>query len=222
VGLLAAVLIAAVASVCPMPAHAFGTADRSHLLRLFYATNAESPSVDLLVDGQPTLLGIQGHMGASWTTSPTPIAPGEHLLEVRLTADPAQILARDRLVAAPGRDYLALVLGRPGQMVLRSVEDDLTLPAAGYQKVRVVHGAPGTGAFEVTIRELGVGPGTSGRPLFRTPELLFGELTGYAEFASGPRFAVEQTIQGKRSPLTPHMVTQDGAVTFIVLTNPRG
>jgi beta-lactamase regulating signal transducer with metallopeptidase domain len=217
--LVAGLTVVLLAAVCPGPALAGAQARQ---LRLFYAADATAPAVDLLLDDQLVLANVHGHMGVSWTTSPTAIGPGPHRLEVRPSTGPADAGVRNTIQVEPGVDYLTFVLGRPGQMSLRTVADDLTLPSAGRQKVRVVHGAPGTGPFSVTIRELSPRSGAAGRALYRSPDLVFGEMTGYAEFASGPGYAVEQTIQGRRSPLTPHLVTQDGGVTFIVLTNPNG
>ncbi len=217
--LAATATVVVLAAVCPVPALA-GAQVRQ--LRLFYAADATAPAVDLLLDDQLVLVNVRGHMGTSWTTSPTAVGPGLHRLEVRPSAGPADAGVRSTISVEPGVDYLTFVLGRPGQMSLRTVADDLTLPPAGRQKVRVVHGAPGTGPFSVTIRELSSRTGSAGRALFRSPDLVFGEMTGYAEFPSGPGYAVEQTIQGRRSPLTPHLTTQDGGVTFIVLTNPNG
>ena len=118
-----------------------------------------------------------------------------------------------------GRPYLAFLLGKPERLSLRIVEDDPVLPGQGRQKVRIVHGAPGAGDFSVAIRALDLQGKKPGKELFRTPELSFGEISSYEEFESDPWFAIEQYIDGRKSPMTPHLMTQDGAITIIVLTH---
>lgn len=213
--LISAAIVGVLAALHPAPVSAL--TDRT--IRVFYATNEQAPAIDIAVDGAVVIAGVKGHMGSSWTMSNFSLQPGDHRLEVRLSADPGRILAQQRLEVGKRQNYIAFVLGKPEQMSLRVVEDDLTLPAKGRQKVRIVHGAPGTGGFSVAIRELDYQSGKVGKELYRTPVLFFGELTAYAEFESDPWFAIEQFVEGKQIPLTPHFATQDGAVTVIVLTN---
>lgn len=120
-------------------------------LRAIHAS-AETPSVDVFVNGTRALAGVTFGQAAAFS----PVTAGSTRIQVALANQPATTAAIDVSVPlASGRDYTAIAIGNgatgPTRLQAVLVDDAGAPPAAGQVKLRVVHGAPAVPGVDVFV-----------------------------------------------------------------------
>jgi hypothetical protein len=145
--------------------------------------SADTPKVDLYVDGTRTLAGVSFKTASSYRSLPA----GAHTLAVRPagsapTSTPA---ASVRASVRAGAPYTAVLLGPMAQLKAVMVKDDFTAPPAGRAKLRVIDAAPQSPPLDIAV--------AGGRVLFR--DVRFGEVTPFVTVAAG-RFGMEVRAAG--------------------------
>jgi hypothetical protein len=143
----------------------------------------------------------------------TPLASGSHTVDVRpaggAATDPALVSLKADLAA--GKNYLVTVVGPSSAVQAKLITDDLSVPAKGKARVRVLHGATGAPNVDVSV------DGTTN--LFS--DVSFGTATPYAE-VDATKYDLSVRESGKTVQLVGKRVAlQEGGVYSIVaVANP--
>jgi hypothetical protein len=201
---IAASMFAASVLVLPTAAHAQEDAK----LRVGHFS-ADTPSVDIYVDGKKTFAQVKFPLMSAYT----PLASGSHTVDVRpaggAATDPALVSLKADLAA--GKNYLVSVVGPSSAVQAKLITDDLSAPAKGKARVRVLHGATGAPNVDVSV------DGTTN--LFS--DVAFGTATPYAE-VDATKYDLSVRESGKTVQLVGKRVAlQEGGVYSIVaVANP--
>jgi hypothetical protein len=160
----------------------------------------DAPAVDVLVDGQPVLTGV-AYLGASNYLS---VSAGTRNIKVNAAGTATTVIdASLTKVANTATTVLATnLLANIEPLVLT---DDLTDPAAGNIKLRLVHGAPNVGEVDVYITAPGADIGAETPALTAVP---FKGASGYLEVPAG-QYQVRVTPTGTKT-----VAIDTGALTF--------
>ncbi len=164
----------------------------------------DAPAVDIYVDGRKTFAQVRFPLMSAYT----PVAAGKHTVDVRAagsaSTDPALISVVADLAA--GKPYLVAALGPAAALQGALIEDDLTAPAAGKAKVRVIHAAVGGPAVDVVV--------AGSTKLFEGIE--FGKAAPYSE-VDATKYDLSVRAAGKSTQLVGKVVSlQSGGVYTIV------
>ncbi|MCS7001403.1 MAG: DUF4397 domain-containing protein [Dehalococcoidia bacterium] len=134
----------------------------------------DAPAVDVFVDGARAISGL----AFTQTTDYLPVPAGARLVQVvpagaTIAQGPVVISATLNLVA--NTNYSVFAVGRLAQIRAVVGQDDLSAPAAGQAKIRVLHASPDAPTVDVAVR---------GGPVL-VPNLAFGVLTPYIQVPAG-------------------------------------
>ncbi len=134
----------------------------------------DANGVDVYIDGKKRMNRVPYQAVSDYITLPA----GKHTIEVRGEGQaetlPALVTASPEL--AGGESFTAAALGPVANIQAKVFQDDLSLPAAGKSKIRVIHASDGTPTVDVAVKD--------GEVLF--PAVEFGAITTYVEIAAGP------------------------------------
>jgi hypothetical protein len=192
-GVLLAVLAAVLSVVVVQPA----SAATGTYLRLAHLS-PDTPTVDVMVTsftGQTTAL-----KGVSYgdVSSYQRIEPGTYTVQMRLAGAPESSppVVSATLDAKDGAAYTAAGLGPRAQLAVSVLSDDLTPPAAGHARIRVVQGAEQAGDVAVAWSGAQVARGVR----FGSATTYFDVPAGKGAFrvtpASGPPVPVDLDLAG--------------------------
>jgi Domain of unknown function (DUF4397) len=167
---IAAVTLSALAIPFAAPAQAQAGDARIRLAHF----SPDANGVDVYIDGKKRMNRVPYQAVSDYITLPA----GKHTIEVRgegqAETSPPLVTASPEL--AGGESFTAAALGPVANIQAKVFQDDLTLPAAGKSKIRVIHAADGTPTVDIAVKD--------GDVLF--PAVEFGAITTYVEVAAGP------------------------------------
>ena len=106
----------------------------------------DAPNVDVLVDGTVALANVPYRTASSYLEAPA----GSRNLRVRPTGTTTVVIDANANLAASGA-YTVLAAGRVASLAPLVLQDDLTAPAAGNIKLRLVHAAPSAGNVDIYV-----------------------------------------------------------------------
>jgi hypothetical protein len=151
----------------PQPSAAQGALAR---VRFMHAA-PDAPAVDVLVDDEAVVENLAFPTIGAYLSLPA----GSHRISVQPAAQPAAaaLLMTDVTFAAD-RAYTAIAVSEP-TAALTVVEDDLTAPAAGTARIRVIHMSPDAPGVDIAA--------LNGPTLFT--DVAYTEHSAYQEIAAG-------------------------------------
>ena len=201
----AALLLASLGLVAvqPMAASAQGSDARVRVAHF----SADAPPIDVYVDGKPKLRNVPFQAMSDYLT----LAAGTHTFDVRAagaaaTAAPA-VSASQEFVA--GKSYTVAAVGPIASIIGKVYEDNVTVPAAGKARIRVIHATPSAPSVDVAVK--------GGAVLF--PKLEFGTSSTYTEVAAGS-YEIEVRDAGKTEALLTKPVTLQGGGVYTIAAVP--
>lgn len=106
----------------------------------------DAPAVDVLVDNGVVLNGVTYKQSSDYLDVPA----GTRNIKVQATAGGAVVINADAAVSRGGA-YTVIATGLLAAIEPLVLVDDLTPPAGGNVKVRLVHGAPNVGAVDIYV-----------------------------------------------------------------------
>ncbi len=147
--LTAAIALAALAAVTPASnAQNAEETSGSAMVRVAHLS-PDTAGVDVWIDGQRKLQNVGYDTVSDYATLPA----GQHELELRPAG--AEASAKPLLAAKPtledGSAYTVAGVGLNAQLRGQIFDDDLSAPAAGDAKVRVINAAVGIAPIDVTL-----------------------------------------------------------------------
>ena len=114
-------------------------------LRVVHAS-PDAPNVDVLVDGSAALTNVPFRTVSNYLSVPS----GTRNLKVRATGTSTVVIDQNAAVAQ-GRAYTVVATGRVASISPLVLEDDLTNPAAGNVRLRLVHASPTAGNVDIYV-----------------------------------------------------------------------
>ena len=114
-------------------------------LRVVHAS-PDAPNVDVLVDGTVALSNVPYKTASSYLEA----SAGSRNLRVRPTGTTTVVIDANADLAA-GRAYTVLATGRVASLAPLVLQDDLTAPASGNVRLRLVHAAPSAGNVDIYV-----------------------------------------------------------------------
>src|SRR5688500_777247 len=114
-------------------------------LRVVHAS-PDAPNVDVLVDGTSALTNVPFRTASAYLDVPV----GSRNLRVRGTGTTANVIDANATLA-DGKFYTVLATGRLATITPLVLEDNLTNPAAGNIKLRLVHASPTAGNVDIYV-----------------------------------------------------------------------
>jgi len=187
---LAVVGLALIGTACSDDDSSNGTGPgNSAFVRVVHAS-PDAPNVDVLVDGQTVLTDVQYRQFSGYLSVPK----GMHNIKVNVTGGGATVINADVDLAA-GAYYTAIASNVAASITPLVLLDDLSAPAAGSAKVRLVHTAPSAGLVDVYVTApnadiSGVAPNVA--------NFDFQDETGYLELPVGS-YQVRVTLAGTKT-----------------------
>ena len=165
-------------------------------VRIVHAS-PNAPAVDVLVDDAYALTGV-AYRGASMFI---PVEAGSRRVRVRATGTSTTVIDAE-VPITQGESYTILATGLLAGIQPLVAENDLTAPAAGQVKVRVIHAAPAAAGVDVYV----TAPGAplTGPVLTNVP---FRAVSNYLSVPAG-------TYQIRVTPTGTTTVAIDATVTF--------
>lgn len=106
----------------------------------------DAPNVDVLVDDAVVLTNVPFRTASAYL----PVDGGSRNLQVRATGTSLVVIDADAPLTA-GASYTVLATGPVASIAPLVLEDDLTAPAAGNVKLRLVHASPTAGAVDIYV-----------------------------------------------------------------------
>jgi Domain of unknown function (DUF4397) len=201
----AALLLASLGLVAvqPMSASAQGSDARVRVAHF----SADAPPVDVYVDGKPKLRNVPFQAMSDYLT----LAAGAHTFDVRAagaaaTAAPAVSVSQDFVA---GKSYTVAAVGPIASISGKVYEDNVTVPATGKARIRVIHATPSAPSVDVAVK--------GGAVLF--PKLEFGTSSTYTEVAAGS-YEIEVREAGKTEALLTKPVTLQGGGVYTIAAVP--
>ena len=143
---VAAVLALAATSAVSIPVSAQSV---SAQVRVIHAS-PDAPAVDIYVDATRALAGVPYKAVSSYLNVPA----GDRRVQVRPAgADPSSAAVIDAIVTPQGgRSYTVMATGALANIAPVVIADDLTAPAPGKGKVRVIHASPDAPAVDIAVK----------------------------------------------------------------------
>ena len=192
--------LAAASIALPFQAPAGAQADAKVRLAHF---SPDAPAVDVYIDGKKKLSNVPYQAMSDYLALPA----GSHTFEIRAAGTPATGVAA--IKAAPdlaaGKNYTIAAVGKLATITGQVYEDDVTPPAAGKAKVRVIHAAADVPDVDVAVK--------GGAVIF--PKVAFNAATPYTELAAGS-YDLEIRAAGTTNVLLGRPVTvQPGGIYTI-------
>jgi Domain of unknown function (DUF4397) len=200
------VLACAMAAVAAVPVPA--VAQTGAFLRLAHLS-PDTPTVDVTVSAFGTPDGSQQVKGVSYgdVSAYQQIAPGTYTIAMRPAgADPkSDPVISATLDAVAGKAYTVAGLGAFASLALRVLDDDISLPAAGQARMRVVNAAPLAGALSIR---------RDAAPVIENAK--FGDASPYTVVPSGPASLTVAPVDAASTSL-PVTLAAGGVYTVLVL-----
>lgn len=169
--------------------------------------SSDAPPIDVYVDGKPKLRNVPFQAMSDYLTVPG----GSHTFDIRAagaaaTAAPAVTVTQD---FAAAKNYTVAAVGPIASIAGKVFTDDLSAPAAGKSRIRVIHATPSAPSVDVAVK--------GGAVLF--PALAFGSASTYTEVAAGS-YELEVRDAGKPAALLTKPVTLQAGGVYTVAAVP--
>jgi hypothetical protein len=150
----------------------------------------DAPAVDVLVDGKEVLSDVTYQQSSPYLSVPA----GTRNIRVNAANSSTMVINAN---AAVTKDYAYTVIATNLLAAIEPLvlEDDLTAPAAGNIKLRLVHGAPNVGEVDIYITAPGANLNTKTPDLTAVP---FKGQSGYLEVPAG-NYQVRITPTGTKT-----------------------
>ncbi len=151
----------------------------------------DAPAVDVLVDNQSVLTGVAYKDASGYLDVPA----GTRNIKVQAAGGGAVVINANATVTK-GSYYTVIATGLLANIAPVILADDLTEPAAGNIKVRLVHGAPSVAAVDIYVTAPGADINAA------TPTLTnvtFQQASDYLEVPAGS-YRVRVTPAGTKTP----------------------
>ncbi len=180
-----------------------------------FAPDLSDTAISVDVDGTEVLTGVEFNQSSGYLTlTPAGTAPGVTQVDVRTPpGGPVAITASPDLAADTDYTVAAIGDGANQPLALLPLVDDLSAPAAGNARLRIVHTAPfadTAAATEVSIR---LQDGTVVAGLTNVP---YGADSGYLELPAGVYDLLIATPDGSTELIDPEPVRlNDGDVISV-------
>ena len=158
-------------------------------LRVVHAS-PDAPNVDVLVDGTAALTNVPFKTASAYLDVPI----GARNLRVRGTGTTANVIDANTTLA-DGKFYTVLATGRLATIAPLVLEDNLTNPAAGNIKLRLVHASPTAGNVDIYVTAPGADIATANPTL---PNVAFRTASAYLEVPAGT-YRVRITPAGSKT-----------------------
>ena len=133
----------------------------------------DAPSIDVYVDGKKKLTNVPYQAVSDYLALPA----GNHTFDIRAAGSPATgaavVTASQSLVA--GKNYTVAAIGALAAISGKVFEDDVTPPAPGKSKVRLIHAATDMPEVDVAVK--------GGQTI--VSKLGLGQASSYSELAAG-------------------------------------
>ena len=133
----------------------------------------DAPSIDVYVDGKKKLTNVPYQAVSDYLALPA----GNHTFDIRAAGSPATgaavVTASQSLVA--GKNYTVAAIGALSAISGKVFEDDVTPPAPGKSKVRLIHAATDMPEVDVAVK--------GGQTI--VSKLGLGQASSYSELAAG-------------------------------------
>ena len=133
----------------------------------------DAPSIDVYVDGKKKLTNVPYQAVSDYLALPA----GNHTFDIRAAGSPATgaavVTASQSLVAS--KNYTVAAIGALSAISGKVFEDDVTPPAAGKSKVRLIHAATDVPEVDVAVK--------GGQTI--VSKLGLGQASAYSELAAG-------------------------------------
>src|SRR5690606_26410330 len=114
-------------------------------LRVVHAS-PDAPNVDVLVDGARALTDVPFTAASEYL----PLSAGNRDLEVRATGGTTAVIDATAMLVED-QAYTVIATGFVASIAPLVLQDDLTAPAAGNVKVRLVHASPTAGNVDIYV-----------------------------------------------------------------------
>ncbi len=208
---LAVMALAAVVAGPDLPA---ATADDGGLLRLAHLS-PDTPPVDVYVESvaDPAAGQVLPAVGYGMVSDYRSVPVGTYAISMRAAgADPATppVLSTTVEVEA-GSSHTVAGVGAFADLGLQVLEDDVTPPATGSARLRVIAAAAGAATLDVTV---------PGAPSMAT-DLAFADTTGHLDVPAGAT-SITVTPEGGRPTDLPVQVAAGSVYSVLVLDRPGG
>ena len=158
-------------------------------LRVVHAS-PDAPAVDVLVDDATALTNVAYKASSAYLEVPA----GTRNLQVRAAGTSTTVIDADAALAT-GESYTVLATGRLASIAPLVLEDDLTAPAAGNVRVRLVHASPTAGTVDIYVTAPGASIATAAPTLAGVP---FRAASAYLEVPAGT-YRVRVTPTGTKT-----------------------
>jgi hypothetical protein len=145
-------------------------------LRVVHAS-PDAPAVDVLVDNAPVLTNVPFKGSSAYLSVPS----GSRNLKVRAAGTSTVVIDANANVAA-GEAYTVFAAGRVASIAPLVLEDDLTNPAAGNVRLRLVHASPTAGNVDIYVTAPNANLATTSATLSNVP---FRAASSYLEVPAG-------------------------------------
>ena len=162
---------------------------RTAQLRVVHAS-PDAPAVDVLVDNAAVLTNVPFKSSSTYLAVPS----GSRNLKVRAAGTSTVVIDANANVAA-GEAYTVLAAGRVASIAPLVLEDDLTSPAAGNVRLRLVHAAPSAGNVDIYVTAPSANLATTSPTLATVP---FRGASNYLEVPAGT-YRVRVTPAGTKT-----------------------
>jgi len=116
----------------------------------------DAPAVDVLVDGDAVLNNVPFKAASNYLAVPE----GTRNLRVRATGTSTVVIDANAPLGA-GKAYTVIATGPVASIAPLVLEDDLTNPATGNIKLRLVHGSPTAGNVDIYVTAPGASIATA-------------------------------------------------------------
>lgn len=163
---------------------------RNALLRVVHAS-PDAPAVDVLLDGKVVLNNVAYQAFSGYLTVPA----GTRNVKVNAAGTSTTVLDLTGTLKADSA-YTVVAFDQLSNLQALGLDDDLSDPAAGNVKVRLVHGSPTAGTVDIYV----TAPGADLTGLAPTlSQVDLGVESGYLEVPAGD-YQVRITPTGSKTP----------------------
>jgi hypothetical protein len=150
----------------------------------------DAPNVDVLVDGTAALTNVPFKSASGYL----PLPVGARNLKVRGTGTTTNVIDQNATLG-DGKFYTVLATGRLATIAPLVLEDNLTNPAAGNIKLRLVHASPTAGNVDIYVTATTADIATTNPTLSNVP---FRTASAYLEVPAGT-YRVRITPAGSKT-----------------------
>ncbi len=110
---------------------------------------ADAPAVDIYVDGQRKVANVRNESISEYLVLPA----GPHTVEVRAngTAATSEAALAEKITLSEASRSTVAILGKPGALRAGVFPDDISAPADGKTRLRLINAAPDAPALDLTL-----------------------------------------------------------------------